>query len=147
MNDRSCGPAFNRFASRAEAAIVTARQSRLVDPRWLSINSDSLSQSTVESWDCFGPCNSFTALMNAENSRSAICVCCLQIELENDSFVFIGSSLLQLCRAPGVWLSSPRCTRFSDLLRWHAQVRSHQRRRHETIRQWYRPYLCIGRRE
>jgi hypothetical protein len=31
--------------------------------------------------------------MNAENSRSAICVCCLQIELENDSFVFIGAYL------------------------------------------------------
>jgi hypothetical protein len=71
---------------------VTARQSRLVDPRWLSINSDSSSQSAAESSACSGPSNSFTALMNAANSRSAICVCCLQIELENDFFVFIGSS-------------------------------------------------------
>jgi hypothetical protein len=50
--------AFNRFASRAEAAIVTARQ-------------------------CRQPSNSFTALMNAANSRSAICVCSLQIDLES----------------------------------------------------------------
>jgi hypothetical protein len=70
-NDRSCGPTFNRFASRAEAAIVTARQCRLVDPGWPSIIFNSSSQSTAESWACSGPCNSFTALMNAENSRSA----------------------------------------------------------------------------
>jgi len=30
--------------------------------------------------------------MNAENSRPAICICSLQIKLEDDSFVFIGSS-------------------------------------------------------
>jgi hypothetical protein len=30
--------------------------------------------------------------MNAESSRSANCACSLQIELENDSFVSIGSS-------------------------------------------------------
>src|SRR6266446_3275541 len=89
-NDRSCGLPFNRFASRAEAAIVTARQCRLVDPGLLSI--DSSSQSTAESWACSAPCNSFTALMNAQNSRSAICICSLQIELENDSFLLIGSS-------------------------------------------------------
>ncbi len=71
---------------------MTARQCRFVDPGWLSINSNSSSQSTVESWACSGPCNSFTALMNAENSRFAICICSLQIELENDSFAFIGSS-------------------------------------------------------
>ena len=70
---------------------MTARQCRFVDPVWLFINSNSSSQSTAESWACSGPNNSFTALMNAENSRSAICVCCLQIELENDS-LFIGSS-------------------------------------------------------
>jgi len=89
-------PAFNRFASRvasrAEAAIVTARQSRLVDPGRLSISSNSSSQSTADSRAWSGPCNSFTALMNAENSRSAIRVCFLQIELKNESFVFIGSS-------------------------------------------------------
>ena len=71
---------------------MTARQCRLVDPGWLSINSDSSSQSTSESWACSGPNNSFTALMNAENSRYAICVCSSQVELENDSFVSIGSS-------------------------------------------------------
>src|SRR6266446_7066877 len=72
-----------RFASRTAAAIVTARQCRLVDPGWLSINFNSSSQSTAESWACSGPCNSFTALMNDENSRSAICICSLQIELES----------------------------------------------------------------
>ena len=71
---------------------MTARQCRLVDPGWLSINSNSSSQSTAESWACSGPCNSFTALMNAANSRSAICICSLQIELENDSFVSIAFS-------------------------------------------------------
>src|SRR6266446_10965256 len=90
--DRSCGLPSNRFASRAEAAIVTARQCRLVDPGLLSIDSNSSSQSTAESWACSAPCNSFTALMNAQNSRSAICICSLQIELENDSFLLIGSS-------------------------------------------------------
>src|SRR5216683_3454821 len=85
-------PAFNRFASRAEAAIVTSRQCRLVVPGWLSINSNSSSQSNAESWAWSGPSNSFTALMNAENSRSAISVCSLQMEVENDSLVFIGSS-------------------------------------------------------
>lgn len=78
---------------------MTARQSRLVDPDWLSIKSNSSSQSIAESWACSGPCNSFTALMNAENSRSAICVCSLQIELENDSFVSIGS--LSVSGMPG----------------------------------------------
>jgi hypothetical protein len=43
-------PAFNRFASRADAAIVTARQCRFVDPGWLPINSNSSSRSTAESW-------------------------------------------------------------------------------------------------
>jgi hypothetical protein len=50
---------------------VTARQGRLVDPGWPSINSNSSSQSTAESWAWSGMSNSFTALMNAENSRSA----------------------------------------------------------------------------
>jgi hypothetical protein len=54
-HDRSCGPAFNRFASRAEAAIVSARQSWLEDPGWLSINSNSSRQSIAESWACSGP--------------------------------------------------------------------------------------------
>src|SRR5216683_352449 len=110
-NDRSCDPAFNRFASRAEAAIVTARQSRLVDRGWLSI-SNSSSQSTAESWACSGPSNSFTALMNAENSRSAICICSLQMEVENDSLVFIGSSSVSAMPGTRSGLSSPMCTRF-----------------------------------
>jgi len=71
---------------------VTSRKCRFVVPGWLSINSNSSSQSTAESWAWSGPSNSFTALMNAENSRSAISVCSLQMEVENDSFVFIGSS-------------------------------------------------------
>ena len=50
---------------------MTARQSRLVDSGRLSINSNSSSQSTADSWACSGPCNSFTALRNAENSRFA----------------------------------------------------------------------------
>jgi hypothetical protein len=93
---------------------VTARQSRLVDPGWLSIKSNSSSQSTAEIWACSGPNNSFTALMNAENSRSAICGCCLQIELENDSFVFIGSSSVSAILGTRSGLSISRCTRVSD---------------------------------
>ena len=92
---------------------MTARQSRLVDPGWISINSDSSSQSTAESWACSGPSNSFTALMNADNSRSAICVCSMQIELENDSFVFIGSSSVSGMPGTRSGLSSPRSTRLS----------------------------------
>jgi hypothetical protein len=110
---RPCGPAFNRFASRAEAAIVTARQCRLVDPGWLSINSNSSSQSTAESWACSGPSNSFTALMNAENSRSAICICSLQIELEKDSFVSIGSSSVSAIPGTRSWFT-PQGHQVSD---------------------------------
>ncbi len=73
---------------------MTARQCRVLDPRSLSINSNSSSQSTTESWAWSGPNNSFTALMNAESSCSAIRVCSMQIELENDSFVFTGSSFV-----------------------------------------------------
>jgi hypothetical protein len=71
---------------------VTARQSRLADPGWISIDSNSSSQSTAESWAWSGPNNSFTALMNAESSCSAIRVRSIQIELEIDSFAFTGSS-------------------------------------------------------
>src|SRR5580693_903472 len=81
-----------RFASRAEAATVTARQSRLVDRGGLSISSDSSSQSSAESLACSGPNNSVTAPMNTDNSLSSICISSAYIELENDSFVFIGSS-------------------------------------------------------
>lgn len=91
---------------------MIARQSRLVDPDWLSIKSNSSSQSNAEIWACSGPNNCFTALMNDESSRSAICVCSLQIELENDSFVFIGS----LCVSAALGIRSgtviPKCTRF-----------------------------------
>src|SRR5258708_34007127 len=80
---------LNVFAGRAGAGIVPPRQCRLVVPGWLSINSNSSSQSNAESWAWCGPSNSFTALMNAENSRSAISVCSLQMEVENDSLVFI----------------------------------------------------------
>src|SRR5271166_3770742 len=69
---RSRAP-VTRFASRAEAATVTARQSRLVDRGAQSINSDSSSQSSAESRACSGPNNSFTAPMNDANSRSAKC--------------------------------------------------------------------------
>src|SRR5712671_6335573 len=118
-NDRSCDLPSNRFASRAEAAIVTDRQCRLVDPGLLSIDSNSSSQSTAESWACSGPCNSFTALMNAQNSRSAICICSLQIELENDSFLLIGSSSDSAMPRTGGFIPwSTRCL----IDRWSAQV-------------------------
>jgi len=68
--------------------------------------------STAESWACSGPCNSFTALMNAENSRSAICICSSQIELENDSFVFIGFSFVSAMPGTRSGAFIPRCTRF-----------------------------------
>ena len=64
-----------RFANRADAAIVTTRQSRYVDEDCVSISSDSSSQSFSESLACFGPYNSVTAEMNEDSSRSARCVC------------------------------------------------------------------------
>ena len=91
---------------------MTARQYRFVDPGWLSINSNSSSQSAAESWACSLPNNSFTALMNAENSRSAICVCSLQIELENDSFVFIAILVCFSYAGHQEWGFHPHCTEF-----------------------------------
>jgi hypothetical protein len=64
MSDHAV-PVFNRFASRADATIVTAPQCRFVDPRWLSINSNSSSRSTAESWACFGP-SSFLAIRRVQ---------------------------------------------------------------------------------
>jgi hypothetical protein len=64
----------SRLANRAEAATVTARQSRLVARGGLPINSDSSSQSPAESRASSGPNNSVTALMNDANSRSARCI-------------------------------------------------------------------------
>src|ERR1700684_3838306 len=62
-----------RFASRAEALTVTARQSRLLDPGGQSTNADSSSQSSAESRACSEPNKSLTAPMNDANSRSAKC--------------------------------------------------------------------------
>jgi len=73
---------------------VTARQSRLVDRGGLSISSDSSSQSSAESLACSGPNNSVTAPMNADNSLSSLCIWSVYAELENDSFMFIGYSLI-----------------------------------------------------
>ncbi len=81
-----------RFASRAEAATVTARQSRPLDRGGLSIRSDSSSHSSVESLACSGPNNSVTARMNADNSRSAILIWSSQVEWGNDFSLSMGPS-------------------------------------------------------
>jgi len=44
------------------------------------IRSDSSSQYTAERWAWSGPSNSFSALMNAQKSSSAIRVCFLRIK-------------------------------------------------------------------
>src|SRR3984885_9118754 len=80
-----------RFTNRAEAATVTARQSRLVARGGRSISSDSSSQSSVESLACSGSNNSVTARRNADNSRSAMLIRSLQVELQNDSSLSMGS--------------------------------------------------------
>src|SRR5690348_9697049 len=67
--------AFNRFANRADAAMVTARQFRSDDKGGSSIKSDSSSQSLAESQACSGPYNCVTAAMKEDSSRSASCVC------------------------------------------------------------------------
>jgi hypothetical protein len=72
-NNGRCATA-SRFASLAEAAIVTARQFRPVDRGGLSIDSGSSSQSSADSRAWSGPNNSFTAPMNDANSRSARCI-------------------------------------------------------------------------
>jgi hypothetical protein len=51
--------------------------------------------------------------MNAENSRSAVCVCSLQIELENDFAVFIGSSVFS-CAGHREWGFHPHVHQASD---------------------------------
>jgi hypothetical protein len=62
---------FNRFAKRAEAAIVTARQFLSAGVAALSTDSDSSSQSCAESRACSEPCNLVTAEMKENSSRSA----------------------------------------------------------------------------
>ena len=62
--------AFTRFASRVDAAIVINRQSRLVNPGRVSINTNSSSQSSAASLACSEPNNSVTALMNAPVTRT-----------------------------------------------------------------------------
>jgi hypothetical protein len=52
---------LTRFASRADAAIVTARQLQPSDRGGLSMSSDCSSQSSAESRPCSGPYNSVTA--------------------------------------------------------------------------------------
>ena len=73
-SDLRCCETASRFASLAEAAIVTARQFRLVDRGGLSISFDSSSQSSAESLATSGPNSSVTAPMNADNSRSAMSI-------------------------------------------------------------------------
>lgn len=68
---------------------MTARQFRLVGRSGLSIDSNSSSQSSVESLACSGPYNSVTALMKADNSRSAISVWSAQVGLLNDSLFMV----------------------------------------------------------
>jgi len=122
-----------RFASRAEAAIVTARQYRLVGRGGLSLNSDSSSQSSAESLACSGPNNSVTALMKADNSRSAISICSAQVELLTDGCVFMELSPLQVyCAA----------TIAAD-----ATSASHQKVGSDTIGRWYCWYFGISQRQ
>jgi hypothetical protein len=71
---RGCVTVSRRFASRAAAAIVTARHFRSIDREGLSINVNSSSQTAVETRACSGPNSSVTAPMNADNSHSALCV-------------------------------------------------------------------------
>src|ERR1700683_1343919 len=79
------------FPTEPGAAAVPARQSRLVARGGLSISSASSSQSSVESLACSGPNNSVTARRNADNSRSAMLIRSLQVELQNDSSLSMGS--------------------------------------------------------
>src|SRR5689334_18804516 len=74
-HDRSCGPAFNRFARRAEGAIVSARQSWLVDLGWLSINSNSSSQSNCRKlglpWTVQVERNRYQSIMDIDEQGGA----------------------------------------------------------------------------
>jgi len=75
-------PAFaSRLASRADAAIVMNRHSRVVDSGIRSIDSSSSSQSSAEILPCSRPYNSVTALMKAANSRSAMLIRQAKFEL------------------------------------------------------------------
>jgi len=75
---------------------VTSRQFWLVDPGIPVVNPDSSSQSPADSLACREPINSLTALMNADNSRSAKSIWSVRVELLNDSSVFMGLSPLQI---------------------------------------------------
>jgi len=86
---------FNRFASRAEAAIVTARQSRWVDPASYPLIPIVEPSIVRKSWDCFGPCNSFTALIETPRTRAPpSAVCCLQMNWKTIFFVFMEPRLV-----------------------------------------------------
>src|SRR6266436_2834259 len=69
---------FHVFPSAAHAppivAIVINRQSRLVNPGRVSINTNSSSQSSTASLTCSGPNSSVTALINAPGSRSGMVI-------------------------------------------------------------------------
>ncbi|HTC47293.1 MAG TPA: hypothetical protein VK722_08220 [Candidatus Aquilonibacter sp.] len=93
--DRWRSAEVSRFANLAEAATVTARQSRLVDRSGLSVDSNSSSQSSAASLACSGPNNSVTALVKADNSSSAISAWSAQVGLLNDSSLFMVFLLLQ----------------------------------------------------
>jgi hypothetical protein len=97
--DRSCSGEVSRFAIFAKAATVTARQSRPVDRSGLSVDSNSSSQSSAASLACSGPNNSVTALVKADNSRSAISVWSAQVRLPNVSSLFMVFPLQQLSAA------------------------------------------------
>ena len=91
-SDPRCCATASRFASLADAAIVTARQYRLVDRGGPSINSDSSSQSSAESLASSEPNSWVTAPMNADNSRSAMSTSAAQFELQNCSSEFTEST-------------------------------------------------------
>src|SRR5580765_6594800 len=69
INERSCGATLNRFS---EVGTVIACQLRTSDRGGLSINSDSSSQSSVESLACSGPYNSLSAPRNVDSSHSTL---------------------------------------------------------------------------
>jgi hypothetical protein len=72
---------ISRLASRAEAATVTSRQSQPASPYELSINANSSSQTSVKNLAGSEPNNSVTALINANNSRSAMLAGSAQVDL------------------------------------------------------------------
>jgi hypothetical protein len=120
---RRSGATVSRFANRAEAATVTARQSRLVRRGELSIKSDSSSQSSADSRACFGPNNPVIAPMNDANSHSAKCIWSAQVELSNDSSECMGFSSFSAC------VCNPTASAATNA--------SHQTARGKTIGRWY----------